>query len=65
MRLLRSIFIFSCALALGWTTAAAYGQNLALQAKATASESLSEEMSAAKAIDEDTGTRLVRQGGTF
>ena len=46
MRLPRSIFIFSVVLALCWTTDAAYGQNLALRAKATASESLNEEMSA-------------------
>ena len=45
------------AIALYGTSGAAYGQNLALRAKATASESLSEEMSAEKAIDDNAGTR--------
>ena len=62
MKLQRSIFIFSLVLALCWTTAVTYGQNLALRAKATASESLNEEMSPEKANDDNTEHPLVRQG---
>ena len=65
MRLPRSIFIFSHALALCWTALAAFGQNLALRAKATASESLNEEMSPEKAIDDNAGTRWSAKVGHF
>ncbi|MCC6124252.1 MAG: discoidin domain-containing protein [Pirellulales bacterium] len=60
-----TILVFPLALALCWTTAAAAAENLALRAKATASESLSEDLSPEKAIDDNTGTRWSAKAAHF
>ena len=65
MRPRRMIFIFAITLAWCYTNVHAYGQNLALRAKAAASESLSEEMSPEKAIDDNLDTRWSAKAAHF
>ncbi|MGA2253733.1 MAG: glycoside hydrolase family 2 TIM barrel-domain containing protein [Thermoguttaceae bacterium] len=65
MRPSRPIFIFSFALAWCWMSVVAFGQNLALRAKATASESQDEELGPEKAIDDNINTRWSAKAGHF